>query len=688
MVMGLLALAASWAGHAHAVEPKEIRQAIDRGVQFLKSVHEPRIDYSGGSHQLGTAALGGLALLAADVPPNDPTIVQIHSFVREKAFTDDSTYHISLALMFLDRLGDPADVPLIQWLGVRLLAGQTGGGWRYTVPNLPDQQNRELKKMLGLDKAHLRNTDILPKKADEPKSPAIPVPRDDLPKDIALPSPPTKPQEKPASPAAKTPSATGKLTPRLHPAVGRAAGLLQANPLFGNLQANFDLGLGGGDNSNTQFGILGVWIARRHGVPCDRALAWIDLRFRKSQDPETGGWGYTGPPPSGASPSMTCAGLLGLAIGAGGRAQLRTAPNLNNVGKVPATIDLARDPQLKAGLTCLGQYLARETKGIFDDDAPPERRRKRKNFFGGQGLADDLYFLWSLERVAVVYGLTTIGKVDWYAWGAEALVHSQGRDGSWGHYGGDVGTCFALLFLCQANLANDLTTLLQGRVKDPFKVELKSGTNLADLIQSREPTTTNPSTPVVASPNSATPAKPFVPGVASPNPLIDRPTVTPAAPMDELEMSAEQLARQLLQVDPGMQREQLAKLRDTKGVVYTLALLRAIPRLDGEMQKAAREALAERLTRMTAHSLRLMLHDADAELRRAAALACGMKDDRTHIPDLIETLGDREMWVVRAARASLKSLTGQDFGPRSNATAEQIRQAQIAWRQWWMQQAK
>jgi hypothetical protein len=82
----------------------------------------------------------------------------------------------------------------------------------------------------------------------------------------------------------------------------------------------------------------------------------------------------------------------------------------------------------------------------------------------------DYYFLWSLERVAVVYGLRTIGGQDWYAWGSEVIVGHQRPDGSWGDsFAGPVDTCFALLFLKRANVAVDLTKILQslGGARDP-----------------------------------------------------------------------------------------------------------------------------------------------------------------------------------------------------------------------------
>ena len=111
-------------------------------------------------------------------------------------------------------------------------------------------------------------------------------------------------------------------------------------------------------------------------------------------------------------------------------------------------------------------------------------------------------------------------------------------------------------------------------------------------------------------------------------------------------------------------------------------------RLDGDQKKQAREALAERLTRMTADTLRTMLKGEDTELRRGAALACAMKDDKSHVPDLIEKLADADDLVVRAAKAGLKSLTAQDFGPPAAASESQKQAAIVAWKDWWAKQKK
>src|SRR5262249_13403208 len=55
------------------------------------------------------------------------------------------TYELALVILFLDRLGDPADEKLIQTCALRLAAGQTpSGGWTYTCPLLRPAQEKNL----------------------------------------------------------------------------------------------------------------------------------------------------------------------------------------------------------------------------------------------------------------------------------------------------------------------------------------------------------------------------------------------------------------------------------------------------------------------------------------------------------------------------------------------------------------
>jgi hypothetical protein len=183
-------------------------------------------------------------------------------------------------------------------------------------------------------------------------------------------------------------------------------------------------------------------------VGIDRSVTLAEGHFRKTQmaagpDPDghnrdmDGSWYYDqadarGWRNSSKWPSMTCAGLLALAEGYG------VAGGAKDQGR-----NALDDPAVKRGLA----MLAREI------DRPGEAR------------APDLYFLWSLERVGVLYNLREIGGKDWYAWGRKVLLSGQHADGSWGggayyDFNPVTDTCFALLFLKQANLARDLSSKL------------------------------------------------------------------------------------------------------------------------------------------------------------------------------------------------------------------------------------
>jgi hypothetical protein len=275
------------------------------------------------------------------------------------------------------------------------------------------------------------------------------------------------------------------------------------------------------------------------------------------------------------------------------------------------------------------------------------------------------YFLWSLERVAVAFDLKTIGNKDWYGWGAEILLNNQQADGSWEGESDSfwANTCFALLFLKRANLAGDLTAELRGLIKDPGERVIRAGGIGGDSLRGS-------------------------PGRIESG--IERPTDKAAGkPMHDAQLAdsdSGRLAGELLKASGARRRALLEEMRKGKGVKYTEALAAAIPRLDGEARRQAREALAERLTRMKEETLATYLQDEDAEIRRAAALACAMKESKVLVPNLISLLRDPETRVVLAAHAALKELTGQDFGPAADAGRQDRDQAALQWLNWWTRQ--
>jgi hypothetical protein len=146
------------------------------------------------------------------------------------------------------------------------------------------------------------------------------------------------------------------------------------------------------------------------------------------------------------------------------------------------------------------------------------------------------------------------------------------------------------------------------------------------------------------------------------------------------------LRNELVLAKGAAQDETLQRLKDAKGVKHTEAISQAIPFLPRAPRTKARDALAERLTRMKAKTLRDKFGEDDAEVRQAAALACARKGATEHVPDLLALLDDPEPAVIQAAHAALTQLTRQDFGPAADAGPAARAKARAAWRDWWQNQ--
>ena len=603
LLAGFVAVAVSaFAATAHAADQEAIDKAVERGVAFVHKGGAANSDFNSTTQPVGAAALAGLTLLECGVAPDDAVVRGILETVRSASPSMHETYTLSLAILFLDRLGDPADVPLIESMTVRLMAGQgTSGGWSYTCPDLSESEVRRLTTHLKEQRELIGRRERPPEIKTTKEPNAKPVRRSvkDLPKEIR--------------------------------AQLAQIGLPTASAPF----------QGAGDNSNTQFATIALWVGRRQGLPVETALARIEQRFRVTQNPD-GGWVYN--PTMGRGPSsatMTCSGLLGLAVAHGAAAEAA----LEN-GKKPA--DPARDRAIRRAVALLGTAVGR----------PFDRKRigpPPLTILAAQGRT--YYFLWSLERVCVAFDLKTIGRKDWYTWGSDVLLVNQAADGSWqGDNSATVDTCFALLFLKRANLARDLTARLKGQLRDPGEAVLKAGGNADDLMKGQAGFKSG-----VASQGDSSrlidPAK---------VPIGGRPAYAPDA-------EAAMKARALYQAPAERFDPLLEKYRDSKGVTFTEALAAAIPQLDGaEARSKTREALAQRLTRMTSNTLIRYLQDPDAEIRRAAALAVAKKENNALIPDLIPLLNDPVPAVAQAAHAALKAMSGEALGPSADE-----------WKAWW-----
>jgi hypothetical protein len=135
---------------------------------------------------------------------------------------------------------------------------------------------------------------------------------------------------------------------------------------------------------------------------------------------------------------------MGLAVGHGSHKE-----GLGADWKKISTASTTEDPAIQKALSALSNSIG---------EAPRDWNKRVPQA--------DLYYLWSVERVAMLYNLKTIGKKDWYSWAAHMLVVNQNADGKWsgGHYHGSspvIDTCLALLILRRTNFVPDLTESLR-----------------------------------------------------------------------------------------------------------------------------------------------------------------------------------------------------------------------------------
>ena len=178
----------------------------------------------------------------------------------------------------------------------------------------------------------------------------------------------------------------------------------------------------GGDNSVTQFAILGMQSAAASGIKFP-AEAWqhaLDMALKR-QSAEDGAWDYHDA--GRGYGSMTSAGVCAVAIG-----RFQTgAP------------DYTQGPAIDRGVAWLDQHFAVGS---------------HPNYGNPSDYA--YYFMYSLERVGRILDTEFIGAHEWYPEGAAWLVANQQAGGMWVGKAGEekeqpeLATSFALLFLTRA----------------------------------------------------------------------------------------------------------------------------------------------------------------------------------------------------------------------------------------------
>ncbi len=187
-----------------------------------------------------------------------------------------------------------------------------------------------------------------------------------------------------------------------------------------------------GDNSNTQYALLGLHAASEVGIPVKPSVWELSRNYWEKSQKRDGSWAYT-PDSGNSTASMTCAGVSSLIISGLRRFQgqefLEDAA-IHNCGKGGA------NKNLQYGIDWLASHF-----------------QVGQNFGAGQQWK--YYYLYGLERAGRLAGVRFFGQHDWYRLGAEELVHEQQQLGYWrGQLVEDdpdhvLATCFSLLFLAK-----------------------------------------------------------------------------------------------------------------------------------------------------------------------------------------------------------------------------------------------
>jgi hypothetical protein len=180
-------------------------------------------------------------------------------------------------------------------------------------------------------------------------------------------------------------------------------------------------GKSAGDNSNSQYGLLGVWAGLLANVEIPKQYWTKVMRHWLDTQNGDGGWPYAKGGES--TPAMTTAGLASMFV-------CYEVLYQDEFIQCKGGGEL---PQIKKGLEWMD-----------------------KNFKNTIGL--NLYYAYGVERVGLASGYKYFGMIDWYKVEAMVLATLQSPDGSWpfafpGAPDVDVSTSYGILFLVRGRNA-------------------------------------------------------------------------------------------------------------------------------------------------------------------------------------------------------------------------------------------
>ena len=219
-----------------------------------------------------------------------------------------------------------------------------------------------------------------------------------------------------------------------------------------------------GDNSNTQYALLGLNAASEAGVPVKPEVWKLARSYWESYQLNDGSWSYTADQKSPTG-SMTCAGISSLVITGMKRYEgtevLIGEDRVDRCGEGGANVKLTRSVNWMAKHFEVGSNI-------------------------GMGSTWKYYYLYGLERAGRLSGLRFFGSHDWYRAGVEELIPLQ--DKFQGYWRGTppedepaVATAFAILFLAKGRAPVLINKLKHGPGED-WTNDVDDARNLVNLV--------------------------------------------------------------------------------------------------------------------------------------------------------------------------------------------------------------
>ena len=220
---------------------------------------------------------------------------------------------------------------------------------------------------------------------------------------------------------------------------------------------------GHGDTSITQYAALGMWSAERAGLDVPRS-AWDKMAvWHLKTQLKNGAFSYHPGEPQFSVPgtAMTLGGAANLLLarrylfGDGVKKEPKPSSDApkKRFGVLEAVeLDEATDKNNSGPNDA--NFRPKSTSTFIDRSVVAARDWSAVNFRLPPPGEFKMYYLYALERMAALGKMEALGPHDWYRQGAQFLVTTQSKNGTWtiANRGGTVGAAFGILFLTRSTV--------------------------------------------------------------------------------------------------------------------------------------------------------------------------------------------------------------------------------------------